>query len=133
MEHFTGDKFRGRSTNHTGGRTAVLEEGDFVLYDPSKPLWLNFEEYTQAIVVRPEELGGDVIRFGATVEVRDEEGRQRTYVLVGPDEADPAQGKLSFQSPMGQALMKRRVGDVVIVQRPAGAVEVEILSLKYGS
>ena len=86
-----------------------------------------------AVVVRPEELGGDVIRFGATVEVQDEEGRQKTYVLVGPDEADPAQGKLSFQSPMGQALMKRRVGDVVIVQRPAGAVEVEILSLKYGS
>lgn len=43
---------RGRSTNHTGGRTAVLEEGDFVLYDPSQPLWLSFEEYTQAIVVR---------------------------------------------------------------------------------
>lgn len=43
---------RGSSVNHTGGRTAVLEEGDFVLYDPSRPLWLNFEEYTQAIVVR---------------------------------------------------------------------------------
>jgi AraC family transcriptional regulator, positive regulator of tynA and feaB len=43
---------RGRSTNHTGGRTAVLEEGDFVLYDPSRPLWLSFEEYTQAIVLR---------------------------------------------------------------------------------
>lgn len=43
---------RGRSTNHTGGRTAVLEEGDFVLYDPSQPLWTSFEEYTQAIVVR---------------------------------------------------------------------------------
>jgi len=43
---------RGRTTNHTGGRTAVLEVGDFVLYDPSQPLWLNFEEYTQAIVVR---------------------------------------------------------------------------------
>ena len=43
---------RGKSTNHTGGRTAVLEEGDFVLYDPSRPLWLSFEEYTQAIVLR---------------------------------------------------------------------------------
>jgi AraC family transcriptional regulator, positive regulator of tynA and feaB len=43
---------RGRSTNHTGGRTAVLEEGDFVLYDPSRPLWLSFEDYTQAIVLR---------------------------------------------------------------------------------
>ncbi len=43
---------KGRSTNHTGGRTAVLEAGDFVLYDPSQPLWLNFEEYTQTIVLR---------------------------------------------------------------------------------
>ena len=43
---------KGRSTNHTGGRTAVLEEGDFVLYDPSKPLWLSFEEYTQGIILR---------------------------------------------------------------------------------
>lgn len=43
---------KGRSTNHTGGRTTVLEEGDFLLYDPSKPLWLNFDEYTQAIVIR---------------------------------------------------------------------------------
>jgi AraC-like DNA-binding protein len=43
---------RGRSTNHTGGRTAVLEEGDFLLYDPSRPLWLSFTEPTQAIVLR---------------------------------------------------------------------------------
>jgi AraC-like DNA-binding protein len=43
---------RGRTTNHTGGRTAVLEEGDFVLYDPSKPLWLSFTEPTQSIVLR---------------------------------------------------------------------------------
>lgn len=43
---------RGRSTNHTGGRTALLEEGDFVLYDPGQPLWLTFEEPTQTIVLR---------------------------------------------------------------------------------
>jgi transcription elongation factor GreB len=85
-----------------------------------------------AVVVRPEELGGDVIRFGAVVEVEDEEGQRKTYSLVGPDESDPARGKLSFQSPMGQALMKRRVGDVVVVKRPAGELELEIVSLKYG-
>jgi transcription elongation factor GreB len=84
------------------------------------------------VVVRPEELGGDVIRFGAVVEVVDEEGQRKTYSLVGPDEADPARGKLSFQSPMGQALMKRRVGDVVVVKRPAGELELEIVSLRYG-
>lgn len=43
---------KGRSTNHTGGRTAVLEEGDFLLYDPSRPLWLTFEEPTVSIVLR---------------------------------------------------------------------------------
>ncbi len=86
-----------------------------------------------AVVVRPEELGGDVIRFGAVVDVQDEDGKQKTYFLVGPDESDPAQGKLSFQSPIGQALMKRRVGDVVVVKRPAGEIELEIVGLRYGS
>jgi transcription elongation factor GreB len=85
-----------------------------------------------AVVVRPEELGGDVVRFGAVVEVRDEEGQAKTYTLVGPDEADPAKGKLSYQSPLGQALMKRKVGDVVLVKRPAGEIELEIVSLEYG-
>jgi transcription elongation factor GreB len=85
-----------------------------------------------AVVVRPEELGGDVVRFGAVVEVRDEEGQAKTYTLVGPDEADPAKGKLSYQSPIGQALMKRKVGDVVLVKRPAGEIELEIVSLVYG-
>jgi len=84
-----------------------------------------------AVVVRPEDLGGDIIRFGACVEVEDEDGQRKTYTLVGPDESDPASGKLSFQSPLGQALMKRKVGDVVVVKRPAGEIEVEIVSLRY--
>jgi transcription elongation factor GreB len=84
-----------------------------------------------AVIVRQEELGGDVVRFGAVVVVADEEGQKKTYRLVGPDESDPASGKLSFQSPMGQALMKRRVGDVVMVRRPAGEIELEIVSLSY--
>ena len=43
---------RGRTTSHTGGRTAVLEEGDFLLYDPTRPHWQCFDEHTQAIVLR---------------------------------------------------------------------------------
>src|SRR5688572_19165560 len=77
-----------------------------------------------AVVVRPEELGGDVVRFGAVVCVRDDAGNEKTYSLVGPDESDPESGKLSFQSPIGQALMKRKVGDVVTVKRPAGEIEL---------
>ena len=84
-----------------------------------------------AVVVRQEELGGDVVRFGAVVVVADEDGQQKTYRMVGPDESDPTNGKLSYQSPLGQALMKRKVGDVVVVRRPAGEIELEIVSLSY--
>ncbi len=56
-EHDAGElniqlQHRGRTTNHTGGRTANLEEGDFVLFDPGKPLWVTFEEPTHSIVLR---------------------------------------------------------------------------------
>jgi transcription elongation factor GreB len=84
-----------------------------------------------AVVVRPEELGGDVVRFGATVSVVDEAGKRSKYLLVGPDESDPTRGRISFQSPLGQALMKRRVGDVVTVRRPAGEIELEIEALSF--
>ncbi len=73
----------------------------------------------------------DVVRFGARVEIEDENGRRKSYLLVGPDEADPTSGKVSFRSPLGRALMKRRVGDVVTVQRPAGELELEILAIDY--
>jgi transcription elongation factor GreB len=84
-----------------------------------------------AVVVEQNEAEHDVVRFGARVQVRDENGKESTYQLVGPDEADPSQGKLSFQSPLGRALLKRRVGDAVTVQRPAGEIEIEILSIEY--
>jgi len=85
-----------------------------------------------AVIVKPEEQQGDVVRFGATVEVEDEDGKRKSYMLVGPDESDPAQGKLSFQSPIGRSLLKRRVGDVVVVRRPAGEIELTIVSVRYG-
>jgi transcription elongation factor GreB len=86
-----------------------------------------------AVVVKPGEVDESVVRFGARVEVRDENGKHSEYLLVGPDEADPSAGKLSFQSPIGRALLKRRVGDVVSVLRPMGEIEIEILSVSYES
>lgn len=86
-----------------------------------------------AVVVKPGEVGGDLIRFGAKVELRDENDRVSRYVLVGPDESDPSRGKLSFQSPLGRALMNKKVGDVVLVQRPVGDIDVEITSITYDS
>src|SRR5690606_38913657 len=57
------------------------------------------------------------VRFGARVEVVDEKGTRHVYRIVGPDEADPSTGCISFQSPLGRGLMKRRAGEVVVVQR----------------
>lgn len=86
-----------------------------------------------AVVVRSEEaaaVAGEV-RFGASVEVVDENGKRSRYRIVGPDEADPSSGRISFESPLGRGLLKRKVGDVVVVRRPVGEIEVEILTIAY--
>lgn len=77
----------------------------------------------------PEE--ADRVFFGAWVEVQDEDGEQKRYKLVGPDEAEPEKGSISYKSPLGQALLKKRVGDVVVVRRPKGDVELEITGVRY--
>ncbi len=86
-----------------------------------------------AVVVEQGTTCGDVIRFGARVELRDASGKQSSFTLVGPDEADPAQGKLSYQSPLGRALLGKRQGDVINVMRPSGETEIEIQEVQYDS
>jgi transcription elongation factor GreB len=71
--------------------------------------------------------------FGAIVEVEDEEGKVAVYQLVGPDEAKPTLGLLSYQSPIGRALLGKRSGDVVTFVRPLGETEVSVLSIRYGA
>jgi len=84
-----------------------------------------------AVVVKPGSVGGERVRFGAIVTVQDENEKRSRYHLVGPDESDPSQGRLSFQSPLGRALLNKTVGDVVTVQRPVGDIEVEILAVEW--
>lgn len=87
----------------------------------------------EAVIVRPGENSSQEVRFGATVEVEDEDGVRKRYTLVGPDESDPGQGKINFESPLGRALMKKKQGDIVQFRRPAGEVDLEILSVEYES
>lgn len=77
----------------------------------------------------PEER--DRVFFGATVTVEDEEGKRKRYQLVGPDEIAPDEGRVSYLSPLGRTLMKKRLGEVAVVQRPAGDVELEIVAIDY--
>ena len=70
--------------------------------------------------------------FGATVELEDMDGRQViTYQIVGDDEADLKQGKISIGSPIARALIGKFAGDVVEVNTPGGLREYEILDVKY--
>ncbi len=84
-----------------------------------------------AVVVVPGEQRGDKVFFGATVELEGEDGQRATYVIVGEDEIDSARGRISWKSPVGRALLGKRPGDVVLVRRPAGETEYEIVSVKY--
>jgi transcription elongation factor GreB len=84
-----------------------------------------------AVVVKLDDVARESVRFGATVEVEDEDGKRKRYRIVGPDEVDPSAGSISFKSPLGTALMKRKIGDVVTVRRPAGEVDLEICAISY--
>ncbi len=81
--------------------------------------------------VDPGQMDRDDVSFGATVTVEYEDGRETTYHIVGIDEVDVPRNRISYKSPVGRALMGKRVGDVVVVHRPAGPVELEVLEVKY--
>ncbi len=83
------------------------------------------------VVVDPRQQQGDAVFFGATVEVEDEDGTRKTYQLVGEDESAPEDGRISWKSPLGRALLKRKVGDFTVVKRPAGDMELEIVAIRY--
>lgn len=75
--------------------------------------------------------GNDRVYFGAWVTVEDEEGVSSTYRLVGPDEFDVRQRKISVESPLGKALLGKKEGDEVTVIRPKGLTEVLVLKIEY--
>ena len=89
------------------------------------------DRIARAIVIDPAAQPKDRVAFGATVETEDEEGTRRKFEIVGEDEADAAVGKLSWVSPLARTLTDARKGDAVVWKRPAGDLELEILSITY--
>ena len=70
------------------------------------------------------------VTLGAYITVAEEGGDPETYQLVGRAEADPSRGRISNESPLGQALLGRQIGDKVRVNTPSGVVCFEIISIK---
>ena len=86
-----------------------------------------------AQVIDPSKLdaGGRVV-FGSTVDLEDEaSGAEVTYQIVGDDEADLKQGRISISSPIARALIGKEIGDVAEVQAPGGIRHYEIVAVRY--
>jgi transcription elongation factor GreB len=75
---------------------------------------------------------GDRVRWGAVVDVEHEDGRTFTWRLVDKEESDPKLGRISVQSPVGRALLGKRVGDVIEAPAPSGTQEYELLAIRWG-
>jgi transcription elongation factor GreA len=90
-----------------------------------------------AKVVDPSEADTDAVDLGTRVTLRVVGTRgkknERTFQIVGANESDPTNGKLSHSSPVGRAVLKRRVGDKVTVSTPRGSTEYEIVNVEIAS
>ncbi len=101
--------------SHNEGRIAELED-----------------RLSRADVIDVTKLSGDSIKFGATVTLIDEDTEEeKIYQIVGENEADVKNGKVSISSPTARALISKKVGDTVEVNTPGGGKSYEILKIEY--
>jgi transcription elongation factor GreA len=85
-----------------------------------------------ADVIDPSKISQDRIAFGAKVIIMDlSTDEQKTFVLVGPEEADAKNGRISISSPVGRALLNKEIGDVVTIKAPAKIMEYEVLEISF--
>jgi transcription elongation factor GreA len=83
-----------------------------------------------AIIVEPHEGERETVDIGARVTIQEEDAPPETYLMVGAKEADPRNGRISHESPIGSALMGRKVGETVTVETPAGQIHLKILQIE---
>ncbi|MCL6697563.1 transcription elongation factor GreA [Sphingomonas sp. NSE70-1] len=89
------------------------------------------DRLSRALVIDPTTLSGDKVVFGATVTLVDEDDKEIRYQLVGQQEADAKVGRISYNSPLGRALIGREVGDEVEVTTPAGDRYYEVAKIEF--
>ena len=113
------------------------ENGDYIygrkrLRELDRRLGYLSKVMKQAKIVDPAtQQARDQVRFGATVELADEDDARRTITLVGDDEADAASGLVGWSAPFARALVGARVGDERIVRLPAGEKSWEVVAITY--
>jgi len=92
------------------------------------------QELTQILnnVVTIQENNGrhDSVEIGVKITIQEDQYPEETYFLVGPQEADPRNGRISHKSPIGEALLNHKVGDKVVVTTPAGEINLKIIKIE---
>ncbi|MGB9710223.1 MAG: transcription elongation factor GreA [Thermodesulfovibrio sp.] len=87
---------------------------------------------SRAYVIEPAKINQNKVAFGAKVKVVDlDTDEEKEFHLVGPDEADVKNGKISITSPVGKALIGKEVGDQVTIKAPARTINYEIISISF--
>lgn len=112
------------------------ENGDYIygrkrLREIDRRLGYLSKVMKSAKVVDPAAQATDQVRFGATVELADQEDERRIITIVGDDEADAGSGRIGWSAPMARALIGAKVGDERIVHLPAGEKSWEVISIRY--
>ena len=112
------------------------ENGDYIygkrrLREIDKRLKFLRDRIESARVVNPKEIQSEKVVFGATVTIEDEDGNKRTYSIVGEDEIEPGKNKISWKSPMAKALLGKKMGDEIEIQRPTGVLIAEIRKIEF--
>jgi transcription elongation factor GreB len=83
----------------------------------------------KSVYVQEPSLIDGRVGFGTTVTVEEADGRRTSHEIVGPDEVEPARQQISIASPVARALLGKRAGDVVVLRRPRGDIEVTVVSV----
>lgn len=113
------------------------ENGDYIygkrrLREIDRRIRFLIKRLEAATVVDPRDQENlEQVFFGATVTVCDAEGDEATYQIVGVDEANASDGRISWVSPLAKALLKARLGDTVRFMSPSGVRELDIVDIQY--
>jgi len=140
LDHLNGDERPAlvATVSWAAGNGDRSENGDYIygkkrLREIDRRIRFLVKRLDKAVVVNPVQRRDDSERiyFGATVDIVNGEGEERTVTIVGVDEFDPARGHISWVSPMATALLRSRVGDTVILRTPAGIEEITVEDVRY--
>ncbi len=120
------------ASNGDRSENADYKEGKRRLREIDRRLRFLIRRLAHAEIVDPAaQTQRDRVFFGATVTYATEQDDERTITIVGVDEADMTQGKVSIGSPVALALLRARCGDEVIVRTPRGPERLEVLAIRY--